>query len=117
MSSPQLDMFGALEERRWPADEEHQMPGRGDLRLASIQLAELPGTGWIFATAVNLSDYGYGYALLLKWNRTAPDRDEALDKAKAEVIGAMDRYCSGQDDSHHAKAQARQVCRWAAGLH
>ncbi|RRU13196.1 hypothetical protein [Stenotrophomonas sp. 278] len=117
MNTEQLDLFDALDERRWPADEDHQMPGRGYLRLARIELAEVPGTGWIFATSVNLSDQGYGYALMLKWKRTAADRNEALGKAKAEVIGTMDRYCAGHDDSHHAKAQARQVCKWAESLH
>lgn len=117
MSAGQLDMFDALADRRWPADEDHQMPGRGYLRLVSIELAEVPGTGWIFATTVNLSDYGYGYSLRVKWKRTAADRNEALDKAKAEVIGIMDRYCAGHDDSHHAKAQARQVRKWAESLH
>ncbi|WP_282294854.1 hypothetical protein [Stenotrophomonas sp. PS02289] len=117
MTANQLDMFDALAERRWPADEDHQMPGRGYLRLASIELAEVPGTGWIFATTVNLSDYGYRCSLRLKWERTAVDRNEALDMAKAEVIHRMDRYCAGHDDSHHAKAQARQVCKWAEALH
>jgi len=112
MTTMQRDLFGTLDERIWPADEEFQMPGRGHLPLAGIKLAKLPGLGWIFSTFVNLADSGYGYPLAMKWGRSGTTRDQALQGAKAEIMAAMRGYCSGHDDSHHAKAQARKVCKW-----
>lgn len=117
MTPNQLDLFTELEHRTWSPDEQLELPGRSCRPLASIRLAAVDGDGWIYATSVNLSDCGYGYPLARKWNRLAPTRAEAIGKASAEVSAWTDRYCAGSDESNHAKDQARQVRRWAAGLH